>query len=188
MRNDNRWIPIISKKKMEHHLAEDLGLKWMLSVYITWLAYKGWWVLGEGQSSALCLRPDVSTSLRLPLLFHPPPNARTRAHGFTPTLLGSLPTATLPLLPTLFLDQHRRLFSGPCWLSCSYLLLVRTVMCEGQWVLAVQSVLRASQWELTCCPFPSYFIYNPKFQQADCSVSHLPSLWFPSWFIVPPWR
>jgi hypothetical protein len=32
----------------------------------------------------------------------------------------------------------------------------------------------ASQWELIChLAFPSYFLYNTKFQQADCSACYL---------------
>jgi hypothetical protein len=52
------------------------------------------------------------------------------------------------------------LYSVICWLSCSCLLLVRWGLCESQWVLAVRSVLRASS---SCLPFPSCFLYNPKF-------------------------
>jgi hypothetical protein len=54
---------------------------------------------------------------------------------------------TRPVQPTL---------SRPCWLSCSCLLLVRSVVSESQWVQAVHSVLQASQWELN-----SFFHFLP---------------------------
>jgi hypothetical protein len=44
--------------------------------------------------------------------------------------------------------------------------LVRSVVCESQWVLAVHSVLWASRRELTCSSIPSSFLYNPKWWQA----------------------
>jgi hypothetical protein len=66
---------------------------------------------------------------------------------------------------------HQNL-KGPCWLSCSCLLLVRLVVSEIQWELAVHSVLWVSQRELTwCLTFPSHFLYNLKFQQAHFSAS-----------------
>jgi hypothetical protein len=73
----------------------------------------------------------------------------------------------------------------PCWLSCSCILLVRSVVYETQWLLAVHSVLR----ELTCFfPFPFCFLHNPKFRQADCSACHLLSGCFFAWLIPRPWR
>jgi hypothetical protein len=48
--------------------------------------------------------------------------------------------------------------------------VVRSVVWKSQWELAVHFVLRVSQRKLTCClAFPSRFLYNPKFRQADCS-------------------
>jgi hypothetical protein len=42
-------------------------------------------------------------------------------------------------------------------------------LCENQWLLAVQSDLQASQWEMTCClPFPSCLLHNTEFREADC--------------------
>jgi hypothetical protein len=65
---------------------------------------------------------------------------------------------TLVTSPCLFLDQHNRPFSGPSLLSSLCLLLVRSVVPESQWVLAVLSVLGANQWELTCSlPFRPVF-------------------------------
>jgi hypothetical protein len=41
----------------------------------------------------------------------------------------------------------------------------RSVVCGSQWVMAVHSVLRASQRELIwCLPFPFSFLYNPIFR------------------------
>jgi hypothetical protein len=52
---------------------------------------------------------------------------------------------------------------SPC--TATITLLVCSVVCESQWVLAVNSVLQASQWELKCClPFHCCFLYNPKHQ------------------------
>jgi hypothetical protein len=142
----------------------------------------------SGHSSAISLHPDVPPSLRCLCCFILHRTRRSRAHGFSPILLGSLPTTRLPLLPLHFLDQHKRLFSGPGWLSCSCLLLVRSVVSESQWVLAVHSVLRASRWELTrCLPFPSCFLYNPKFRQADCAACHLLSRGLLSCLIFRLW-
>jgi hypothetical protein len=53
------------------------------------------------------------------------------------------------------------------------------LLCENQWVLAVHSVLGTSQWELTCCfPFPSRFLHNPKYRQADsiCTSGSSPQI------------
>jgi hypothetical protein len=58
---------------------------------------------------------------------------------------------------------------------------------NGCWRLC--SVLRASQWELSSAPpFPTYFLYNPKFRLADCFACHLLSYWFPARLILRPWK
>jgi hypothetical protein len=107
----------------------------------------------------------------------------THTRDFSPLLLGSLPTTSLPLLPCHFLEQQERPFSVSYWFFFSSLLLVRSALCESQWVLTVHSVLRANQWEpIYCFLFTSCFLYNPKFWQADYSAFHLLS----GWFLVRP--
>jgi hypothetical protein len=58
-------------------------------------------------------------------------------------------------------------------------LLVRSVVSESQWVLAVDSVPRARQRELTCClTFTARFQHDQKFRQDDCPIYHLFRLFF----------
>jgi hypothetical protein len=91
----------------------------------------------------------------------------------------------LPLPFRLFLDQQQTALLRAMLITLPSLLLVRSVVCRSQWVLAVHSVLRASQRELSCClPFLSCFLYNPKFRQAHCSTFHLLSPWFLAFLIL----
>jgi hypothetical protein len=122
----------------------------------------------EGQEGRKPIRAHHS---HVPTCALPPTRTHSVRLDYRPMPLGFLPTTPLQLLSCLFLSQQKRLFLGPCWLSCSSLLLVRSIVCKGQWVLAVHSVLRTSQQELTCCLlFSSCFLYNPKFRQVDCSA------------------
>jgi hypothetical protein len=57
-----------------------------------------------------------------------------------------------------------------------FLFSIRLVGYMRYWVLAVCSVLRASQLELTSClPLHSCLLQSPKFRHTDCSACHLPS-------------
>jgi hypothetical protein len=80
----------------------------------------------------------------------------TQTHKLPPILLGFLPITPSLLLSRLFPDQHKGPLSGPGWLFCSCLLLVRSVVRDSQWIQAVRSVLLASKPRLNfCLPFPS---------------------------------
>jgi hypothetical protein len=94
-----------------------------------------------------------------PLLLHPPRTPRNQTRDFSSTLLGSLPHTPLPLLASfprpaktnLFRARLDILFFSPIGsLEC---------VCDSQWVLAIHSVLQASQREMICCLlFPSCFL------------------------------
>jgi hypothetical protein len=60
------------------------------------------------------------------------------------------------------LDQHERPILRLCGLFHSCLLLVRLVVPDGQWILAIYYALRTRQRILDCClPFPSCSLYIP---------------------------
>jgi hypothetical protein len=91
---------------------------------------------------------------------------------------------TKPILPVYIIGLDLNLNRS---LPYSCLLLIRSVASESQWELALHSDLRASQWGLiSCLPYPSSFLHNPKFRQTDCSASHLLSCWFHAWLLLRP--
>jgi hypothetical protein len=84
----------------------------------------------------------------------------------------SLRTTPSPLIPCLFLNQQNRpLFKAR--LIIPFLSAIGSLACVLE-PMAVHSVLRAIQRELTCClPFLSCFLHNPTFRQADFCICYL---------------
>jgi hypothetical protein len=106
--------------------------------------------------------------------------------------LTSLPCTSVTCPPhtyafhSLFLDQQTAPFQGHHKLL--FLSPIGSLMrANACWWF--HSVLWASQWELSfTLPFPSCFLYNPKFWLTDCSACHLLSCCFLARLIFRPWR